>query len=176
MCGVAEAGIAMSVLSAVVGAVGAQQQGKAAQAEADYRAAIDRNNAIRAGYAADDAIARGKEAEKQERLRGRLLVGRMRASLAGSGQVIDEGSAGNLVIDQAGTNEQNALNVRANAAREAYGYRSQAANFESSASLSTLSGRNARSAGNLAAAGTLLSGAGKVATKWYEFDEAGAFD
>lgn len=169
MCGLAAASLAMTAVSGVMSAYGQLQAGKASKAQANYQAAIQRNNAIRADYAAQDALSRGKEAENRQRIKGRLLIGQMRAVLGGSGQVIDTGSAGGLVIDQAGTNELDALNVRANAAREAYGYQTQAGNFRSQASLTQIAGANAASNSKFQAAGTLLSTGGKVAGQWYDF-------
>lgn len=176
MCGIAEASLAATVLGGVTSAYGQIQQGKAAKSQADYEAAIQRNNAIRADFLAEDAIERGKINEQQQRLRGRLLIGQMRAVLASSGQVIDEGSAGQLIEDQAGISELDALNVRNIAKREAQGFRIQSTNFESSANLTRLSGESARRASRTAAAGTLLSSGGKVASKWYQFEREGAFD
>lgn len=175
MCGIAEAGIAMSVLSGVVTAVGQFQAGQSAKAEADYRAQIQRNNALRADQLSEDALERGKQAESQERLRGRLLIGQMRAVLAGSGQVVDEGSAGDLVIDQVGVSELDALNVRSNAAREAAGFRAEAAQFQSEASLTQIAGASAARGAKFQAAGTLLGTGGKVASKWYDYKKSGAF-
>lgn len=167
--------LATTVAGGALTAYGQIQQGKSAQAEANYKAAVQRNNAIRANYLAEDAISRGKEEERQERLRGRLLIGQMRAVLGGSGQVVDEGSAGDLVVDQAEANEMNALTVRNNAAREAQEFRIAASNSETEASLLRFSGANARSNSQGAAFGTVLGTAGRVAGKWYEFRNSGAF-
>lgn len=169
MCSLIAATLAATAASGAMSAYGQIQAGNAAKSQAGYQAAIQRNNAIRADYAAQDALTRGKEAEKRQRIKGRLLIGQMRAVLGGSGQVIDTGSAGELVIDQSGTNELDALNVRANAAREAYGYRTQAGNFRSQAGLTQLAGNNAASNSKFQAAGTLLSTGGKVAGQWYSF-------
>jgi hypothetical protein len=173
MCGIAEASLVAGIASGAMSAFGQVQQGKAAQAQANYQAAIERNNAIRADYLAEDAISRGKESERQERLRGRMLIGQMRAVLASSGQVVDEGTALDLTVDQAETNELNAQTVRNNAAREAQEFRIQATNSRGQADLFQLSGANAASSGTVGAAGTLLGSAASVSGKWYEFKKAG---
>lgn len=175
MCGIAEASLAASIVGGITQAYGQVQQGRAAQAEANYRAAIERNNAIRAEYLAEDAIERGKEEEREERIRGRLLIGQMRAVLGGSGQVVDEGSAGELVIDQAAANELDARTIRNNSEREAQEFRIRATNSESQANLFELSGSNARRAATGQAVGTVLGTAGTVANKWYQFRKDGAF-
>lgn len=173
MCGIAEASLALSAASGIMGAYGQYQEGQARQDQYNYQAAVQRNNAIRAEYLAEDAIERGKEAERQERLRGRLLLGRIRAAAASSGQVVDEGSVGELVIDQAGINELDALNVRNNAEREAANYRLRASDMTSEAGALQIAGSNAASQGRTGAATSLIGGAGKVASKWYDFDRSG---
>lgn len=175
MCGLAEASLASSVIGGVVTAYGQYQQGVASKNEANYRAAISRNNAIRANYMAEDALQRGKEAERKERLRGRMLLGEMRATLAANGQVVDSGSAGDLVVDQAAANKLDELTVRNNAEREAQQYRMAAQNAESEAQLQVIAGKNAQRSGAFASAGTLIATTGSVASKWYQFKKAGAF-
>lgn len=165
------ASMAISAVSGVMQAVGSMQQGQGQKQQADYQAAIQRNNAVAAGYAADDAIQRGKVAEQQQRLKGRLLLGQMNAALAANGQVVNQDSAGQMVIDQAGANEFEAQQVRNNAEREAYRFRIQQGNFEANANLSQIQGANAYSSGVTSAAGSLLSTAGKVASQWYQLGD-----
>lgn len=167
--------IASSVAAAGMSAYGMYQQGQQQKKMADYQSAIARNNAIRAEYMAQDALDRGKIAEQQQRLRGRLLLGQMRASLAGSGVDINEGSAVEMQVDQAGINALDALNVRNNAEREAQNYRIQASDFNSQSDMYSVAGRNAAANGTWGAASSVMAGVGNVAGKWYSFDRGGAF-
>lgn len=175
MCGIAEAAIATSIIGGITTAYGQMQAGKAANAEAKYKAAIQHNNAIRAGYLADDAIARGKEEKRKTALKGRLLVGKMRATLAANGVEVNSGSASDLTVDQQGINSLDVFTAENNAAREAQEYLIRADQFESEAALTRLSGANAARNSKFQAAGTLLTTAGSVAGKWYQFDKEGAF-
>lgn len=176
MCGIAEASLAASIIGAATQAYGQVQAGKAARAEANYKAAIQRNNSIRAEYLADDAIERGKEEKRKAALRGRLLIGAARASLAANGIEVDTGSAGDLILDQQAVNSLDVFTAENNAEREAQEFIIRAQQFESEASLSELSGANAARNAQFQAGGTLLTGAGKVASKWYQFDKEGAFN
>ena len=162
-------GTAASLASGVMSAVGQYQQGQSQKAQAEYQATISRNNAIAAGYAADDAVARGKIAADRQALKGRLLLGSMRAAMAANGQIVDQDTALDLTSDQAGENKLEELNIQSNADREAYKYRIQASNYEDTARLYEFQGENAASAGITGAAGSLLSSVGKVASKWYDF-------
>ena len=176
MCNPAAAMIAVTVVSGAMTAYGQHQQGQAAKAEGDYRAAIGRNNQIRANFLADDALTRGKEEKRKAALRGRLLIGQMRTALGANGVEVNTGSAADMQVDQAGVNSLDVFTAENNAEREAQEYMIKAQNFENEAMLSEFAGANAARAGKTAAAGTLLKTAGSVAGKWYQFDQAGAFD
>ncbi len=56
---------------------------------------------------------------------------------------------------------------------QAYNARIQASNFGSEAALADYRGASADP--SLGIAGTLLSGAGSIADKWYKFDKEGVF-
>jgi hypothetical protein len=169
------ASLGASVLGAGMGAVGAIQQGKAAKAQGNYQAQVAANNQVIAERAAQDALDRGKQAEAQQRLKGRQIIGAQRAALAANGVLVDEGTAGQITEDQAGINEVDALNTRVNAEREAYNYRLQGANAGNEGQLALIKGRNAEDAAFFNATGSILGGAGSVADKWYRYDKAGAF-
>ncbi|MEK9754489.1 MAG: hypothetical protein VW338_14945 [Rhodospirillaceae bacterium] len=167
----AYASIAASAVSTVVGAVGSIQQGRAAQAQANYQAQVARNNKIVADRQAADALERGKVSELNYRREVSRLAGRQKAVLAGNGVVVDQGSALDILGDTAELGELDALTIRSNAEREAYGYRVQGNNFEADARLAQARGSAAASAGTFGAITGLLSGAGSVANKWYGFQK-----
>lgn len=161
--------IAATVGSTVLGTVGQLQQGQALEQQAAYQAAVARNNQILAERAAQDALDRGKVAEQQQRMETRQLQGRQRAVLASNGVLVDVGSALDITSDTAAIGEIDALTIRSNAEREALGFRTQGMNFQSEAELARLRGQAASSAATIGAFGTLLSGTGTVAQKWYAF-------
>lgn len=172
----ATAALVASAAGAAISAYGAYQQGQALKAQGTYQAAVLRNNKILADRAAADAVARGKsEASKREQ-QGRALIGRQRAVLASNGVDVNSGSAVDIQADTEANTKLDADMIRANAEREALGYRTQGMNFDASASLATLRGDQAGANSLLSAGGTLLSGAGSVASKWYQFDNMGAFN
>ena len=148
---------------------GAYQQGQAASDAAEYNAAVARNNNIIAGQLATDALARGKIKEKQQRLLTERLKGKQRTAIASSGIVVDEGTALDVLMETAELGELDALTIRSNAEREAHGFRVRGRSFASQADLLEARAEGAGTAGEIAAAGTLLSGAGTVADKWYNW-------
>ena len=157
----------MSVAGSVMSAQAASQQGKAQQAQANYQSAVARNNKIIADRQAEDSIKRGAIEERQYRSQVSQLAGRQRAVLAANGVVIDQGSAGAIVADTFEQGELDALTIRSNSEREAYGHRVQGTNFEADARLSDFKGANAAAAGRSGAISSLLGGAGSAAQTWY---------
>lgn len=161
--------IATTALSTAASVAGSIQQGRAAKQQADYQAAVARNNQIIAQRKADDARERGRLAELQKRRETAQLIGRQRAGAAARGVEVDSGSAVDITADTAAFGELDALTIRSNAEREALGFEAEANQFEAEGQLRRLSGRNQRTGSYFAAGGTLLSGGSKVADKWYTF-------
>lgn len=85
------------LLGGITQASGARQEGKAAQAAAEFNAQISE--------------AQGKQKESLIRRRGRRQLGRMRASIGKAGVTI-EGSPMEAMADQAAEQEIDALNAR----------------------------------------------------------------
>jgi hypothetical protein len=110
----------------------------------------------------------------------RQLGGQQKAVLAANGVLVESGTALDITAETAEVGQLDALTIRANAEREALGFEQQSVNFQAQAgqstaqaNLSTLAGANAASAGTGRAFSSLLTGAGSVASKWYNFNKAG---
>lgn len=163
--------VIMAGASLAMGAMSSYQQSNAAKQSADYQAAVNRNNAQISEWQAQDSIKRGEVAEHQQRLRTKQMKGSQTARLAANGIDISDGSALNILSDTDWMGEQDALNVRDNAAREAYAYRQQGANSSANAGLLKF---KSDSENPLMAAGTsvltnpaLGTVTGAVSKKWY---------
>lgn len=167
--------IAASVVGTAMSAVGQLQAGKAQAAQLNYQAAVSRNNSILAQRAADDARLRGEEAARREASKTKQLAGRQRAALAANGQLVDQGSALDLTDDTMQIGKLDELTIRSNAEREALGYEAQGANFQAGSELNRMGAANASTASIGSAFGTVLTGAGNVASKWYNFKKEGLF-
>lgn len=154
---------------------GQNQQGKAAAASYNYQAAVDRNNKIIADRQAEDAIKRGQAEEEEHRRKVTQVKGSQRVAFAANG--IDLGS--DVVIDTlsdtAMLGELDALTIRNNAAREAYGYRVQGMNYEASAGNNSLAAKSAKSASRTSMFNTLLSGASTVGQNYADYKYKGVF-
>lgn len=155
----------MQVAGLATGVFGSYEKSKATQAAYDYQASVNRNNAQYAEWQAQDALQRGATAEQNQRLKTAQLRSAQRARLAANGVIIDEGSALNLLDDTDFMGERDALTIRDNAKREAWGARVQAGNYSNDAAM--LSARADAESPSGSAASTLLTGAGTVADSWY---------
>lgn len=146
MVGTALAGTAMS-------AYGAYQQASVARSTAQ-------NNARVAEMQAQDAQRRGEEEAAAIQRRGAAVKSAQRVSLASRGLDLGYGTAADLQDQTDFFTQSDAATARTNARKEAWARRSQSANFQAEA--------NATSPW-MSAGGTLLSGAGQVADKWYTY-------
>lgn len=163
-----------SIGGTLLGAFGQIQQGQQQGAMMKYQAQIDRNNAIMADRQAEDALARGQEEERKHRIKIGLFKGQQINAFASNGVTVDSGTPLDVLGDTAEAGELEALTIRNNAAREAWGNRVQGANYRNSASMQTAGAKNAVTSGYMSAFSTALSGAGSVADRWYTYNRYGS--
>lgn len=158
-----------SMVASGVGTVmqmSAQSQAASAQrAQANYQAQVADNNRITAERLAVDAEQRGEIEVRRHRQQVEQLKGRQVAALAASGVDVASGSPLDVLADTAGLGALDQQTIRDNAAREAWQHRVQAGNQQNQANLLRFQADNTASG----AAGTLLTGIGGVADKWWRY-------
>lgn len=160
----------MALVAGVAGAAtsagGMLMSGAAAQNASNYQAQVARNNAQIAQQNADYAIAAGQAKAATQSLKGAAIGGRIKTTQAASGIDVNSGSA---VDVQESQREQEKLDTETtlhNATLQAYGFRTQATNFEAQAKLDELSGKSAKLGSEIGATGSLLSSASALGFKW----------
>ena len=166
---------AVSVYSQRKQSKAAKKAGEAQKAASESQAQVLDYNAAVADIQAKDAIERGAEQESRFRSQVRQTVGAQRAAFAASNIDVSFGSAVDVQADAAYLGELDALTIRSNAAREAWGYKVQATDIRKRAEIARKegvmmaeAGRQQASAYNWAAAGTLLSGATSLLQARYQ--------
>jgi len=147
----------MALIPVALSVVGGMQQGRAQEAQANAAARDARTNAMYANDAANDAQARGRYDSDIQRLRIGQNIGTQRAAQAANGGLVNEGSNAVLQEDTAALGELDALTIQNNAAREAYGYKVQAAQGFSNANRLKQQGQTAKQSSLL---GGVVQGAG----------------
>src|SRR5690242_19657087 len=100
------------------------------------------------------------------------MIGSQRAGLAANGVDINSGSAVDVQSTTAATGEADALTIRNNAARQAYGQQVQGLNYGNQATLDTAQGQWAQSAAGYQMAGSVLGAASSVGSQWTKYQQA----
>lgn len=155
----------LSVAGTVMSAYSAFQGAKQEQEMAKYNAAVARNNAQMAEYQAQDAISRGNKAAEDHSRKVAALAGTQRASLAGRGLDLSEGTPVDILTDTELLGQYDQNTIKDNAAKEAWGARVQSSNYSAQAGMYKTQASNISPL--MAAGGSLLGGAASIADKWY---------
>lgn len=139
-----------------------QREAKARQQQGTFEQQAYERNASLSDLQAADAVARGEQSAQIKGRDVRATIGDARTSYAGQGVQLDTGSAVDVQRDIASLGALDIATIRNNAAREAWGFTTQAENAR-------FQGTLAKAGANQAAAGiradsinTLITGAGKT--------------
>ncbi|MDR3005198.1 MAG: hypothetical protein LBV14_13305 [Acidovorax sp.] len=135
------------------------------------QAALADTNARIAELGAQSALAQGQQQVGALTLRAGQLKSTQRANLAANGVDLGEGSAAEVQASTDLMKEIDKNTVEANAVRSAWGYRTQAMNFQNEALTKRATAGGISPIGS--AVTSLLSGAGSVASSWYAQSKAG---
>ena len=129
-----------------VSAYGQIQQGQTQQA-------IDNRNATVLNYQASDAAVRGSQEEQIQRQKVQQLLGAQTAAAGASGADVGSKSFGDVMATSAAMGELDAQQIRMNAMREAWGFKTQAEGLQ-------WQGQAAKQAGLVGGIGTAITGFG----------------
>lgn len=132
---------ATSAINAIASIGSAYQQAQAARARMDYERRIADINLRFADLSAQDVLRRGEKEAQKVSVRTRQLIGRQRVSLAAQGVSLESGSPLEIQEETAAQGAMDALTIRNNAWREAWGYKVQALNINAQLGLSELAAK-----------------------------------
>ena len=135
-----------------------EQQRSAAESQAD----LADYNAHVSDLQAQDAVERGAEQEGMYRAKIRGTIGTQR-TMYGEGNIdVGYGSAADVQADSAFLGELDALTIRTNAAREAWGYKVQSEDLRARATIARKEGYYLEAAGQASANAAYAHAAGNV--------------
>lgn len=160
--GLAIASIAMQAKAQHDAGQAQQAAGSAQQAAADSQADLADYNAHIADLQAKDAVEKGAQDESNFRSQVRGAIGNQRGGLAANNVDVGYGSAVDVQADAAHLGELDALTIRSNAARTAWGFQVQATDLRRSADIARKTGIWQAAAGNVAATTANYAAAGSV--------------
>lgn len=161
---IAIVGLALQAYGMIKSARAAKKAGEAQQSAAESEAQLAEYNAGVADLQAQDALERGAQTESKFRTQVRGMVGAQRAGSAAGNIDVGFGSAVDVQADAAYLGELDALTIRTNAAREAWGYRVEGTDLRKRAEIARKTGYYAAQAGRSNASTAYLQGAGNIAT------------
>ena len=158
-----------------VSALGSLFGGQATSQSYQYQAQIAQINAQVAKQNAAYAQETGEVEAQQSGMQTRAQIGQTKAIQGASGLDVNTGSGAAVRGSEAEIGVENQNITRANAAKQAYGYEVNAAQFTNQGSLDIASGANAITASYFSAGSSILGAAGSVAGKWSQASTAGVF-
>ena len=131
---------------ALIAGIGGQtfMQAQAAKDQAAMEGALFDMNRRNADIMAEDAIERGEKGAQDHRRKTKRLIGAQRAALAAQGIDVNYGSAAGIQSETQALGERDALTIRNNAWREAFGFRSQADSLRLQSEFSKSAAKSAR--------------------------------
>ena len=162
--------IASVIAGTAISARGQIKAGKAAKAAGESAAKREEFNAQVAEQQAADALVRGADEESRFRTSVRGLLGTQRTGFAGGNVVVGVGSARDVTRDAARLGDLDALQIRANAKREAYGYRMEAEDRRMAADVARKGGNAGATAAKWGAATTVLGASSSLLMSKYGWD------
>ena len=152
-------------------AVGMQAAGAASSVVGSYYSAQSQKSTLGLQadldeYQAQNALLQGEREEQKARLSTAQLKSSQRANMAANGVDLAQGSAAQVLTSTDYLGEVDAQTIKANALKQALGYRVDATMKRAQAdSISP----------GMAAFTTLLGSGAQVASSWYGLNKAGAF-
>ncbi len=164
-----QASMGVSAFSTVLGAYTSYTQGKAQRRIFEAQAKIDEINARIAEMQAEDAIKRGHEREGISRQKTKKIRGAQRAALAAQGIRVDVGSALDIQLETEDIGELDALTIRNNALREAFGFKAGAAGLRTEAGFKRTEGERAQARGVFEGTQTLLTSGAKFIGQYRDY-------
>lgn len=174
--GLSAAGAATQAVGAWKAGTQAKKAGEAQRRASESQAELLDYNAQIADLQASDAVSRGQQEESKFRQGVRVMIGGQRAGIAAGNVDVGYGSAVDVQADAAMLGELDALTIRQNAAREAWGYKVEAADTRQRAKIARQEGVMLEAAGKanqtsarIGAVGGILGAGGSLLEAKYGF-------
>jgi hypothetical protein len=166
------ASLGMQGAGALTSAVGAYYGAKVQKSNLAAQADMADLNARMAETGAEMELMRGQRMEQGAMLRTAQIKSSQRASMAANGVDLGSDTAVNVLTSTDTMGQIDANTIAANAVRSAWGYRTQATNYQNQALIQRASANSINP--GMSAMSSLLGSAGQVASSWYAMNKVGA--
>jgi hypothetical protein len=158
--------LATSVAGAGISAYGAYSTGQANSANAAYQAQVAQNNAAIARQNAGLETQTGEIQAANQGMKTRAMIGKTMAEQGASGVDVNSGSPVAVRSAEAKLGMLDALTIRANAARKAYGYQVAATGDVAEGQLLETESQQAAAAAPISALGSFLGGVSTAGSRF----------
>lgn len=162
----------IGTIGAVTSAAGTYGSYQAQSANASYQAQVAANNAQIAKHNEALEMQAGSQQTTNREMKARSDVARTKTGQAAGGIDVNSGSAVDVRAGEAETGMLDALTIRTNAARRAYGYAVQSTSDTAESGLLASESKQASEAAPFAAGGSLLTNISSVGSKYAAFENA----
>lgn len=166
-------GLGANVGGTILSVLGVKQSGAAQKDMFNYQAGVAEAAKTIALQNRDYAITSGETEAGMYGLKARNVAGRIRATQGASGIDVGGGSSLDVQRGQQFVTGLDMNQIRANAARKAYGYAVEAAGDEAQAGAYRSAASNVEKATRLNVASSILSGVSSVSSKWLQGQQYG---
>ena len=168
-------GLATSLAGGLVAAGGAKEAGAAQQQQFNYQSAVAQINSKIDLQNRDYAVNQGEQQATTYGMKEAQAAGQIRAGQGASNLDVNSGSAAQVQASEKEVGAIDTTTIRSNAAKVAFDYQTKSTMDLNQATLDTMAGINAKTAGDINAASSVLGTVGSVATKWGAGKAAGLF-
>jgi hypothetical protein len=166
-------GLGASLAGGLLSAFGAEKSGQASQQMYNYQAQVARINSDIDKQNSAWTLSKGETEATQYGMKAAQQRGQIIASQGASGLDVNSGSNKRVQESQKTITDTDLAQIRANAGKTAYDFRTKSDMDLNQATLYEMAGRNAKSAGDLGALGSIIGTAGSVSSKWMQGNTAG---
>src|SRR5262252_10255297 len=159
-------GLGSSIAGGITGAIGSVTQGNANAAMYNYQANLALVNAQIAKQNAAYELALGETQAQMSGMKTRAVISQTRATQGAGGLDVNSGTNVKVRESELQVGQFDEAMIRNNASRRAYGQEIQAFEDTAQSQLDQYAASNAKTAGEIGAASSILGGVGSFASKW----------
>ena len=166
-------GLASSLVGGLVAAGGAKEAGAAQQQQFNYQSAVAQINSKIDLQNRDYAVNQGEQQATTYGMKEAQAAGQIRAGQGASNLDVNSGSAAQVQASEKEVGAIDTTTIRSNAAKVAFDYQTKSTMDLNQATLDTMAGINAKTAGDINATSSILGTVGSVASKWLQGSQMG---
>jgi hypothetical protein len=168
-------GMGATIGGGILSAIGAEQGGQRQQQMYNYQAQVAKINSQIDLQNRDYAVNQGEIQTAKYGMQEAQTMGHIITNQAASGVDVRSGSAAAVQGSQRTIAGIDTGQIRANAAKVAYDYTVRSTMDINQSTLDVISGENAKLAGDIGAASSILGTVGSVSSKWLSGKSAGLY-